>query len=52
VFASVLDAVEEALLNSLFMARTTRGYRGHVSHAVAHDRLLELLRTHQIELSP
>ena len=30
VFAAVLEAVEEALLNSLFMARTTVGVKGRV----------------------
>lgn len=50
VFGAVLESVEEALLNSLFMAETTRGYRGHVKYAVPHDRLLELLRTYQVEL--
>ncbi len=29
VFAAVQDAVEEAILNSLFMATTTTGYLGH-----------------------
>ena len=33
-FAAVQDAVEEALLNSLFMAQTTGDYRGRVAHAV------------------
>lgn len=43
VFAAVMDAVEEALLNALFMATTTTGYQGHVSHAVPYDRLLHRL---------
>ena len=29
-----MDATEEAILNSLFMAETTTGFRGHVRHAV------------------
>ena len=37
VFAAVPDAVEEAILNSLFMATTTTGYRGHVRRAVPLD---------------
>ncbi len=44
LFLAVQEAVEEALLNSLFMAETTVGYRGRVRHAVPHafvmDRLL------------
>ncbi|WP_327029599.1 P1 family peptidase [Micromonospora sp. NBC_01740] len=50
VFAAVLEAVEEALLNSLFMARTTVGVKGRVKHAVPHDRMLDLLRAHRVEL--
>jgi D-aminopeptidase len=44
LFQAVLEATEEALLNSLFMAHTTVGYHGHVRYAVPHDRLLEVLR--------
>jgi D-aminopeptidase len=44
VFAAVLEAVEEALLNSLFMAQTTTGFEGHVKHAVPHEALLARLR--------
>ncbi|MGI5156425.1 P1 family peptidase [Microbispora sp. CA-102843] len=40
VFAAVMDSVEEALLNSLFTATTTTGFRGRTSHAVPYDRLL------------
>ncbi|WP_433381260.1 P1 family peptidase [Actinoplanes sp. CA-142083] len=38
-FAAVLEAVEEALLNSLFMATTTTGFAGHIRYAVPHARL-------------
>ena len=37
VFAAVQDAVEEAILNSLFMATTTTGYLGHLRRAVPLD---------------
>jgi D-aminopeptidase len=52
LFASVQQAVEEALLNSLFMAQTTKGYEGHVQYAVPHERLLELLQSHRGRLQP
>jgi D-aminopeptidase len=42
-FALVLEAVEAALLNSMFMAQTAKGHKGHVRYAVPHERLLELL---------
>jgi D-aminopeptidase len=34
VFGAVADAVEEAILNSVFMATTTIGYRGRIKRAV------------------
>ncbi|MER5608864.1 P1 family peptidase [Micromonospora tulbaghiae] len=43
VFAAVLDAVEEALLNSLFTAVTTTGVGGRTSHAVPHRAAVERL---------
>ena len=43
-FAAVLEAVEEALLNSLFMATTTTGFGGHTKIAVSHERVLRALR--------
>ena len=49
VFGATLEAVEEALLNSLFMARTTIGFRGHLKYAVPHDRLRERLRAYRPE---
>jgi D-aminopeptidase len=36
LFFAVQEAVEEALLNSLFMAETTTGYRGRIRYAVPH----------------
>ncbi|MGW2094942.1 P1 family peptidase [Promicromonospora sukumoe] len=43
VFAATTEAVEEALLNSLFMATTTVGHRGTAA-AVPHDLVLDRLR--------
>jgi D-aminopeptidase len=37
LFQAAIEATEEAILNSLFMAVTTRGFRGHVRHAVPLD---------------
>jgi len=37
LFRAAIEATEEAILNSLFMATTTRGFRGHVRHAVPLD---------------
>lgn len=44
VFAAVQDAVEEAILNALFLATTTTGYLGHVRHAVPLDSVIRACR--------
>lgn len=44
VFAAVQDAVEEAIVNSLFMATTTIGYQGRVNHAVPLDLVIRACR--------
>lgn len=44
LFLAVIEATEEALLNSLFQAETTRGRDGHVAEALPMPRVLEILR--------
>jgi L-aminopeptidase/D-esterase-like protein len=39
LFAAAMNCTEEAILNSLCMAQTMTGYRGHVMHAVPLDAL-------------
>ncbi|SIR58852.1 P1 family peptidase [Micromonospora avicenniae] len=43
IFTAVLDSVEEALLNSVFTATTTRGVGGRTSHAVPHEAAVRRL---------
>jgi D-aminopeptidase len=43
LFSAVIEATEEAILNSLFMAVTTTGYRGHIRHAVPLDAVRALV---------
>jgi len=43
IFEATVDATEEAVLNALLAATTTRGRRGRVLHAAPHDRLRTLL---------
>jgi D-aminopeptidase len=45
LFHAAQEAVEEAILNALFMARTTRGIDGHVRYAVPLGHVRERLRT-------
>ena len=42
LFGAAIDAAEEAILNSVFMAETTAGFRGHVHAAVPLDHVREL----------
>jgi len=45
LYAAVVQATEEAIVNALVAARTLTGRSGTV-HALPHGRLVELLRTH------
>ncbi|MET9316300.1 P1 family peptidase [Kribbella sp. NPDC003505] len=42
-FQAVTESVEEALLNSLTMARTTTGFQGRTAQAVPHDLITDRL---------
>ncbi|MBI2505966.1 MAG: P1 family peptidase [Candidatus Latescibacteria bacterium] len=46
LYQGVVEATEEAILNSLTMARTMSGRDGHLIHALPLDRLVEVLRHH------
>ncbi|MBZ0184690.1 MAG: P1 family peptidase, partial [Candidatus Obscuribacterales bacterium] len=43
LFEAVADATEEAVLNSIFMARTTIGRDGNIAHALPIGRCLKIL---------
>jgi D-aminopeptidase len=43
IFEAVIDATEEAVLNSMFMATTTDGRHGRVLDAIPLDRVQEIL---------
>jgi D-aminopeptidase len=44
LFLAAVEATEEAILNSLFMATTTRGFNGHVVEALPIERTLQILK--------
>jgi D-aminopeptidase len=44
LFLAVVEATEEAIINSLFMATTTRGFAGHAVEALPLDRTIEILK--------
>ena len=43
LFLAAIEATEEAIINSLFMATTTKGISGHVAEAIPINKVLELL---------
>jgi D-aminopeptidase len=44
LFGAVIEATEEAILNSMLAAETMTGHRGVTAYALPVDRLLEILR--------
>jgi D-aminopeptidase len=46
LFLAVVESVEEAVLDSLFKATTTKGFEGHEAEALPVARVLEILRRH------
>ena len=46
LFLAVLEATEEAIYNSMFMARDMSGFQGHSVDALPIQRVLDILRNH------
>lgn len=46
LFMAVIEATEEAILNSLFMAETTHGHQQHVVEALPIKKVLQILDKH------
>ena len=51
LFAAVVQAVEEAVLNVLVANTDMVGWDGHRVPALPHDRVRELMASHRIVLS-
>jgi len=47
LFEAVIEATEEAIINSLFKTTTVTG-RGHTVEALPLDKTLQILRKHQM----
>jgi len=43
LFQAAIEATEEAILNSLFMATTLAGYKGFVGEAIPLERMMEII---------
>ena len=44
IFAATIEATAEALWNSMFMATTTKGYKGKVVEALPVDKVIKMLK--------
>jgi len=47
LFLATVEATEEAILNSLFMARTTTGYRGNTIRELPVEKVVEMIKRAQ-----
>jgi D-aminopeptidase len=47
LFRAAAEAVEEAILNSLFAAETMTGFQGRTAHAIPLDQMLSVMRKHR-----
>jgi D-aminopeptidase len=47
LFMAAIEATEEAILNSLFMAITTKGYRGRTIEALPIDKVMTIIKANQ-----
>ncbi len=44
LFLAAIEATEEAIVNSLFMAETTTGFQGHTIQALPREKVMELMK--------
>ena len=47
IFAATIEATAEALWNSMFMAETTKGYKGYTVEALPVEKVLEMLKNRE-----
>jgi D-aminopeptidase len=48
LFQAVIEATEEAIYNSLLMAKTTTGVEGHTVEALPLDKVLQICRKYNV----
>ena len=48
LFLAAIEATEEAILNSIFMAKSMKGRGGHEAQALPVDSVLEILKKHKM----
>jgi D-aminopeptidase len=47
LFLAVIEATEEAIINSLFAAQTTTGYEGHTIQELPKEEVIKILKKHK-----
>ncbi|MDO1450426.1 P1 family peptidase [Rhodocytophaga aerolata] len=47
LFLAAIEATEEAIINSLFTARTMQGYKGHQIQALPIERVLQIIKQYR-----
>ncbi len=48
LFLAAVEATQEAIYNSLFMATTVKGWRGHTIEAIPVDRVIEICKKYNV----
>jgi len=48
LFLAVVEATEEAIINSLFMANTLKGRRDHSAEAIPLDKVLDVCKKYNV----
>jgi D-aminopeptidase len=44
LFMAAIEATEEAIINSLFTATSTTGFKGHAAEVLPKDKVLSILK--------
>jgi D-aminopeptidase len=47
LFMAAIEATEEAIINSLFAATTTKGFGGHVGEALPKEKVMEIMKKYR-----
>ncbi len=48
IFMAAIEATEEAILNSLFMAHTVTGYNNHTVQSIPKEKILKILHKYNV----
>ncbi|MDP6094979.1 MAG: P1 family peptidase, partial [Gammaproteobacteria bacterium] len=51
IFEAVIQAVDEAVINSMFANETMRGRNDVVVNAISHNQVRDVLQNHNVELA-